>query len=50
MSTGTGEDPWQLTTAPAPARRTRRSPPLLEALGLAELAHQPRGNRVRAST
>jgi hypothetical protein len=33
--TGTKESPWQL-------------PPLMEALGLAEVEHNPKNNRMRA--
>ena len=51
--TGTKEDPWRLKTPPLTAdytlyRDDTANPPLLEALGLAELEHNPRNNRMRA--
>jgi hypothetical protein len=50
---GTADDPWQLTTAPGSSPYTMHKdeeadPPLLEGLGLVELEHNPRNNRVRA--
>ena len=39
---GTPEDPWQLLTPPW-------KPPLLEHLGLVQLEHFPRNNRIRAA-
>ena len=51
--TGTPDDPWQLTTAPGSSSYTMlkdeaADPPLLEGLGLVELEHNARNNRVRA--
>ncbi len=56
MATGTREDPWMLTTPPgtseyfmfADGRVGMYLPPLLEALGLAEVTHDARNNRMRA--
>jgi hypothetical protein len=79
MTTGTQDDPWQLSTPPGSSRYTmyrdedsdppalvcqvggwyglRKGyrgrfgmylPPLLEQLGLAELTHEKRNNRIRA--
>jgi hypothetical protein len=50
---GTPEDPWQPTTAPGSSSYTMHQdetadPPLLEGLGLVELEHHARNNRVRA--
>ena len=61
---GTRGDPWRLKTPPQTADNAVRGwygqkkglrgrfgmylPPLLEALGLAELEHNPRNNRMRA--
>ena len=59
---GTPEDPWVLKTPPGsseyrmyrdesadpPALVCQNLPPLLEALGLAELTHEARNNRMRA--
>jgi hypothetical protein len=55
---GTSDDPWQLGTAPVGGwdglRKGYRGrfgmylAPLLEQLGLVELEHDPRNNRVRA--
>jgi hypothetical protein len=44
MAEGTKDDPWVL--------KTRRGllPPLLEELGLAELTHDARNNRMRATS
>ncbi len=50
MAKGTKDDPWVLKTS----RKGYRGrfgmylPPLMEALGLAELEHNPRNNRMRA--
>ena len=42
-------DPWQLTTPPGKSEaHGDYMPPLLEALGLAELTHEARGNQMRA--
>lgn len=52
--TGTSDDPWQLTTALGSSAyavfRDVPAAPLLEALGLVELEHNPRNNRVRAKS
>ncbi len=54
MSAGTKDDPWRLKTPPltaacaVPRREGVYMPPLLERLGLAEVEHNPRGNRMRA--
>jgi hypothetical protein len=61
----TKDDPWELTTPPgtsayqmwrdeeadpgATGCRSADVPPLLEALGLAELEHNPRNTRMRAA-
>ena len=56
---GTAQDPWVLKASPGTSDYTmhtdeasdrfgRYVPPLMEALGLVELAHSPRGNRMRA--
>jgi hypothetical protein len=39
-----------LPTAPGTAEYTMYLPPLLEALGLAEVTHHPRDNSLRASS
>ena len=39
---GTADDPWKLKTG------AMYVPPLLEHLGLVELEHHPKNNRVRA--
>jgi hypothetical protein len=43
--TGTKADPWLLTTPPGTSEYL---PPLLEALGLAEVTHDAKNNRMRA--
>jgi hypothetical protein len=53
--TGTPEDPWVLKTPPGTSQHTMHCddtadpaiPPLLEVLGLVELEHNPRNNRIR---
>ena len=53
--TGTPEDPWILKTTPGTSEYTMHRddtadpaiPPLLEVLGLVELEHHPRNNRIR---
>jgi hypothetical protein len=54
---GTRDDPWQLTTPPGGwyglekgfrGRFANYVPPVLERLGLAEVEHNPRTNRIRA--
>jgi len=44
---GTKDKPWQLTT-PSGTSEFVALPPVLEALGLAEVEHNPRNNRMRA--
>jgi hypothetical protein len=46
---GTKAKPWQLTTPPGfRGRFGMYVPPILEALGLAEVEHNARNNRMRA--
>ena len=53
MTTGTKNDPWELTTPPGSSAyqmwRDEDVPPLLEHLGFAEVTHDARNNSVRAS-
>ena len=57
-SSGTPADPWRLKTPPLSSdyknglrgRFGMYVPPLLEQLGLAEVEHNPRNNRMRAPT
>jgi len=52
---GSKDDPWRLRTPPGTSEytmyrdETRDPPALLVQLGLAELEHNPRNNRMRAS-
>jgi hypothetical protein len=45
---GTKQSPWRLTTPSGSSEYTMYMPPLLEALGMAEVEHNPRNNRMRA--